>query len=189
MQQEVCTLLTSMASNSPSLNQESSLVFLVNNYDLVLTVFHERHLPRSATIAFEDLLREQGALFVESQLMKHYPELVKFVKAAEPAIADLDESRAAQAVDTAKMEQVVKQFAQNWKGEMDRIHKYVMTSFTNFSNGMEILKQVFTQLLLYYTRLQQVIEKIYPHGSHPLKHELVPNTTIIMEIKQYSRNF
>ena len=32
----------------------------MNNYDLVLTVFHERHLPRSATIAFEDLLREQA---------------------------------------------------------------------------------------------------------------------------------
>jgi len=192
MQQEVCQLLTTMAQNSPGLNQESSLVFLVNNYDLVLTVFHERHLPRSATVAFEDLLREQGALFVESQLMKHYPELVKFVKAAEPAVADLDENRSGQAppgVDVVKMEQVVKQFAQHWKGEMDRIHKYVMHSFTNFSNGMEILKQVFTQLLLYYTRLQQVILKIYPNGSQALEHELVPNTTIIMEIKQYSRNF
>jgi len=193
MQQEVCTLLTAMAQTS-TLNQESSLVFLVNNYDLVLTVFHERHLPRSATMAFEDLLREQVALFVESQLMKHYPELVKFVKAAEPAVADCDESRThgqgpPPGVDVAKMEQVVKQFGQNWKGAMDRINKYVMTSFTNFSNGMEILKQVFTQLLLYYNRLQQVIHKSFPHGSSALDHELVPNTTIIMEIKQYSRNF
>jgi hypothetical protein len=197
MQQEICNLLTSMASSSPSLNQESSLVFLVNNIDLVLTVFHERHLRRSATAAFEDLLREQGALFVESQLQKHYPELVKFVKATEPLVAALDEGRSGPAsnqgipagVDSAKMEQVVKQFAQHWKGEMDRIHKYVMHSFTNFSNGMEILKQVFTQLLLYYTRLQQIILKIYPNGCQALEHELVPNTTIIMEIKQYSRNF
>lgn len=194
MQQEICTLLSTMASSSSSLNRESSLVFLVNNYDLVLTVFHERHLPRSATIAFEDLLREQVALFVESQLMKHYPELVKFVKSAEPAVANIEQSRGAAqgpppGVDVAKMEQVVKQFGKDWKGAMDRIHKYVMTSFTNFSNGMEILKQVFTQLLLYYNRLQQVIQKSFPQGSAALEHELVPNTTIIMEIKQYSRNF
>ena len=34
----------------------------VNNYDLVLTVFHERHLPRAATSGFEGLLREQVML-------------------------------------------------------------------------------------------------------------------------------
>merc|ERR1711862_585566 len=119
MQQEVCTFLTAMAQTS-TLNQESSRVFLVNNYDLVLTVFHEHHLPRNATISFEDLLREQVALFVESQLMRHYPELVKFVKAAEPLVADIDEGANRPAgppsgVDVAKMEQVVKQFAQTWK--------------------------------------------------------------------------
>merc|ERR1719352_2226058 len=111
--------------------------------------------------------------------MKHYPELVKFVKATEPAVANIEEGRSSgqgppPGVDVAKMEQVVKQFGQSWKGAMDRIHKYVMTSFTSFSNGMEILKQVFTQLLLYYTRLQQVILKIYPNGSQALDHELVP---------------
>ena len=30
----------------------------------------------------------------------------------------------------------------------------VLTFFSNFRNGMEVLKKVLTQLLLYYTRLQ-----------------------------------
>jgi hypothetical protein len=194
MQQEVRTLLSTMA-NSNTLNKETSGVFLVNNYDLVLTVFHERHLPRNATVAFEDLLREQVALFVESQLMRHYPELVKYVKVAEPAVSDIDENAARPqsgppaGVDVAKMEQVVKQFAQSWKSAMDRIHQYVMTSFTNFSNGMEILKQVFTQLLLYYTRLQKIMHKSFPQQLPSFSQELVPHTTIIMEIKQYSKSF
>lgn len=193
MQQEVCILLSTMASKLES--SENSLVFLVNNYDLVLTVFHERHLPRAATAAFEDLLREQVALFVENQLMRHYPDLVKFVKDAEAALADIDEAAAKTlkgpppGVDVAKMEQVVRQFAQQWKGAMDRIHQYVMKSFTNFSNGMEILKQVLTQLLLYYTRLQKVINKSFPQQPPAFAHELVSNTTILMEIKQYSRSF
>jgi len=195
MQQEVRALLANMATKLDG--PESGLVFLVNNYDLVLTVFHERHLPRSATAAFEDLLREQVALFVESQLMRHYPELITFVKNTEPAVADVDETAARSSgsqgpppgVDVQKMEQVVRQFAQNWKSSMDRIHQYVMVSFTNFSNGMEILKQVLTQLLLYYTRLQKVIHKSFLQQPPAFAHELVSNTTILMEIKQYSKSF
>merc|ERR1719487_480903 len=160
MQQEVCTLLTTMASSSPGLNQESSLVFLVNNYDLILTVFHERHLPRTATIAFEELLRDQVAAFVENQLMRHYPELVTYVKNTEPLVADIDESASRPSsgscgppsgVDVAKMEQVVKKFASSWKSSIDKINGFVKQSFNNLSNGMEILKQALTQLLLYYT--------------------------------------
>merc|ERR1712146_484642 len=88
-----------------------------------------------------------------------------------------------------KMEHVVRSFAQNWKKESDRIYQYVMVSFTNFSNGIEILNQVLTQLLLYYTRLQKVIRKSFPQQPPAFNHELVSNTTILAEIKQYSRSF
>jgi len=87
-----------------------------------------------------------------------------------------------------KMERVVRTFSGNWKKETDSIHQYVMVSFSNFSNGMEILKQVLTQLLLYYTRLQKVIHKAFPQQPPAFAHELVSNTTILMEIKQYSRS-
>lgn len=195
MQQEVCALLSTMATKLDS--PENGLVFLVNNYDLVLTVFHERHLPRNATAAFEDLLRAQVQKFVENQLMRHFPDLVAFVKATEPLVADIDEASARAGgqqapppgVDVQKLEQVVKSFARTWKQETDRIHQYVMVSFTNFSNGMEILKQVLTQLLLYYTRLQKVIRKSFPQQNPAFAHELVSSTTILAEIKQYSRSF
>lgn len=195
MQQQVRELLQLMSAKLDG--QENGLVFLVNNYDLVLTVFHERHLPRSATAQFEDLLRHQVALFVENQLMRHYPDLVTFVKSTEPAVADIDEAAARNSgqqgppsgVDVQKMEQVVRQFSGNWKPSMDRIHHYVMASFTNFSNGMVILKQVLTQLLLYYTRLQKIIDKSFSQQRPAFALELVSNTTILMEIKQYSKSF
>jgi len=196
MQQEVCNLCKAIASKLDSV--DSGLVFLVNNYDLVLTVFHERHLPRTATAGFEELLREQVQLFVENQLSRHFPDLVTFVKATEPHVADIDETAARSkhaqqgpppGVDVARMEQVVKVFGQSWKRETERVHQYVMTSFTNFSNGMEILKQVLTQLLLYYTRLQKIITKSFLNQPPAFAHELVPSTTILMEIKQYSRSF
>lgn len=195
MQQDMCTLCKALSSKLDS--SEAGLVFLVNNYDLVLSIFHERHLPRTATGGFEQLLREQVQLFVENQLGRHFPDLVSFVKSTEPLVADIDETAArggaAQGlppgVDVQRMEQVVRVFAQSWKRETERIHQYVMTSFSNFSNGTDILKQVLTQLLLYYTRLQKVMAKSFPQQPPAFAQEMVPNTTILTEIKQYSRSF
>merc|ERR1712232_597572 len=138
---------------------------------------------------------QQIALFIESQLMRHYPDLIAFVKATEPALAEMEEAGRGSGqgpppgVDVRKMEQVVKQFAQKWKSSMDAIHHHVMASFVNFSNGMAILKQVLTQLLLYYTRLQKIIDKSFPQQRPAFVHELVSNTTILMEIKQYQKSF
>mmetsp|Transcript_17504 Transcript_17504/g.33713 ORF Transcript_17504/g.33713 Transcript_17504/m.33713 type:complete len:708 (-) Transcript_17504:353-2476(-) len=196
MQVEVCHLLESMATKLEGV--DSGLIFLVNNYDLVLSIFHERHLQRNATTGFEELLRDQVQNFVESQLMRRFPDLVSFVKVTEPLVAEIDEASArAQGhqqgvpakVDVAKMEQVVRSFARDWRQETDRIHKSVMASFQNFSNGMGILKQTLTQLLLYYTRLHTIICKCFPQQPPPFQSELVSKTTILMEIKQYSRSF
>jgi len=196
MQQEVVALCKAMASNLGS--ADAGLVFLVNNYDLVLTVFHERHIPRAATAGFEELLREQTQLFVESQLTRHFPELVQFVKATEPHVADVDEAAARlqppgqgppAGVDVGRMEQVVRVFGQSWKKETERIHQHVMTSFTNFSNGTAVLKQLLTQLLLYYTRLQKIMTKSFPQQPPAFAHDLVSSSTILQEIKQYSRSF
>jgi len=196
MQQEVCTLLKSMASKLDSAGDPNNgQIFLVNNYDLVLTVFHERHLPHTAKAAFEALLRDEVVTFIENTLDRHYPDLITFVKNTEPKVTDLSETgRAGQqgvppGVDVQKMEQVVRQFGQNWQTAMDKIHHYVMQSFTNFSNGMEILKQALTQLLLYWTRLQKVIDKSFPQQRPAFALELVPNSTILQKIKEYSRTF
>jgi len=194
MQKDMCTLCKALSSKLDS--PESGLVFLVNNYDLVLSIFHERHLPRTATAGFEQLLRDQVQLFVENQLQRHFPDLVNFVKNTEPLVAHIDENAArgtAQGpppdVDVQRMEHVVRVFAQNWKRETERINQYVMTSFSNFSNGTDIMQQVLMQMLLYYTRLQKVITKSFPQQPPAFSHELVPNTTILTEIKQYSRSF
>jgi len=197
MQVEARNLLETMASKieGPEVN---ALVFLVNNYDLVLTIFHERQLQRSARAVFEELLSEQIQRFVESQLKRHFPELVSFVTATEPMVEGLDENSARAAgpyqgppssVDVPRMDQVVRSFARDWKQETDRIHQNVMTSFQNLSNGMDILRQVLMQLLLYYERLTTIINKCFPQQQAPFQSQLVTRTTILTEIKRYSRSF
>jgi len=197
MQVEARNLLETMASKIEG-PETNALVFLVNNYDLVLTIFHERQLQRSTKAGFEELLSEQSHKFVESQLKLHFPDLVSFVTATEPLVQGLDENSARASekyqgppasVDVPRMDQVVRSFARSWKQETDSIHKNVMTSFQNFSNGMDILKQVLMQLLLYYERLYSIINKCFPQQQAPFQTELVTKYTILMEIKRFSRSF
>ena len=53
---------------------------------------------------------------------------------------------------------------------------------------MEILKQVLTQLLLYYTRFQEIVRRAWRRPP-PFAKNLVPTATILSEIKKYSRQY
>lgn len=60
-----------------------------------------------------------------------------------------------------------------------------MKYFTNFKNGMDILKHVLTQLLLYYTRFLDIIKSVF--GPNAFSTDIVFLPSIMHEIKKYSR--
>lgn len=82
----------------------------------------------------------------------------------------------------------MRDFSANWKLGIQQINDDVLVYFANFRNGMEILKQVLTQLLLYYTRFQDIIKKSWVRAP-AFSRDVVSTATILMEIKRFSRNF
>lgn len=86
-----------------------------------------------------------------------------------------------------EIEPLVKDFASRWKAAIELMHKDVITSFSNFLCGMEILRAALTQLLLYYTRLSDSIKRVA--GGSALNKDLVSISSIMYEIKKYSRTF
>jgi vacuolar protein sorting-associated protein 52 len=92
-----------------------------------------------------------------------------------------------QRASVGDVEPLVKDFASRWKAAIELMHKDVITSFSNFLCGMEILKAALTQLLLYYTRLTECVKKI--NGGSALNKDLVSISSILYEIKKYSRTF
>ena len=92
------------------------------------------------------------------------------------------------ALDDAAVESLVRDFAANWRVGIQQINDDVLHYFANFRNGMEILKQVLTQLLLYYTRFQDIIKRNFSR-TPSFQREIVSTATILMEIKRYSRTF
>ena len=63
-----------------------------------------------------------------------------------------------------------------------------MKSFANLKLGMDILKQVLTQLLLYYTRFLDLVKTAYPNGA-PFAKFILSIPTLMGEIRNFSRNF
>lgn len=90
-------------------------------------------------------------------------------------------------ITVTEVEPIVKDFGNRWKAAIELMHKDVITSFSNFLCGMEILRAALTQLLLYYTRLSDCIKKI--QGGSALNKDLVSISSIMYEIRKYSRTF
>ncbi|KAK7397366.1 hypothetical protein VNO78_18535 [Psophocarpus tetragonolobus] len=176
-------LLIKLAKNFPKPKLQT--VFLINNYDMTITVLKEAG-PEGGKIQmhFEELLKSNTTIFVEELLQEHFNGLIKFVKAkaSEDPTSSPDKP-----ITVAEVEPLVKDFASRWKAAIELMHKDVITSFSNFLCGMEILRAALTQLLLYYTRLSDCIKRIV--GGSALNKDLVSISSIMYEIRKYSRTF
>ncbi|CAH0482526.1 unnamed protein product [Peronospora belbahrii] len=162
MRDEILCLLLRLAEQHE--NAKDKCVFLINNYDLVLTHFEKRRVTSEETPRFEELRAGQREKFVEEELATYFAKLIQFI------------------------EQIVHEFALTWRAGIETINGNVMTYFSNFRNGMEILKQVLTQLLLYYTRFVEVVKRSY-QSPPPFNSAIITTQEILYEIKKYSRSF
>ncbi|KAL6535643.1 Vacuolar protein sorting-associated protein 52 [Orobanche minor] len=162
-------------------------VFLINNYDMTIAVLKEA-VPEGGKIQmhFEELLKSNTAIYVEELLVEHFSDLIKFVK--NRALEDPISGSSDRPVTVAEVEPIIKDFGSRWKSAIELMHSDVITSFSNFLCGMDILRAALTQLLLYYTRLSDCIKRIMAGGSG-LNKDLVSISSIMYEIRKYSRTF
>ncbi|KAL0359685.1 UNVERIFIED_CONTAM: Vacuolar protein sorting-associated protein 52 A [Sesamum angustifolium] len=135
-------------------------VFLINNYDMTIAVLKEE------------------------LLVEHFSDLIKFVKTRA---SEDPSSSSERPITVTEVEPIVKDFASRWKAAIELMHNDVITSFSNFLCGMEILRAALTQLLLYYTRLSDCMKRIA--GGSALNKDLVSISSIMYEIRKYSRTF
>ncbi|CAM6121999.1 unnamed protein product [Calypogeia fissa] len=165
--------------------QKQQTIFLINNYDMVLAVLKETGVDGGKTQQqFEELLKSSSTVFVEEELRDHFEKLISFVKTRAGEDSGASNS---QPITLGDVEPLVKDFAVRWKGAIELMHKDVITSFSNFVCGMEILRAALTQLLLYYTRLSDCLKRVT--GAAELGKDVVSISTIMYEIKKYSRTF
>lgn len=183
-------LLLERLAEEHSTNKKKN-VFLINNYDQILCIFHERRVAGKEVNRFAELLMQQRERFVEEELLQYFSKMIAFVQQTEAHLAQVVREASAGGdekmdVNPSVVEGLVREFSSTWKSNIDLINRNVLSYFSNFRNGMEILKQVLTQLLLYYTRFQDIIRKIWRGKPPPFSKDLVSTTLILAEIKKYA---
>lgn len=165
--------------------RKQQAAFLINNYELIVSILAERGARGEDSMHFEQLLDSIKSVFVEEELSVDYGRMITYVKQTEPLI--LQEGGRSR-IDLGTMEHLFSSFHDTWKQGIERIHRDVVKSFPNLTVGMDVLKQVLTQMLLYYTRLLDLVKEAFPNGA-PFAQNIVSIATLMTEIKSFSRNF
>jgi vacuolar protein sorting-associated protein 52 len=173
-------------------SQKKRVVFLINNLDHVVCIFQERRVTGKECNKLLERLLKFREDFVEEELLTGFSKMIAFVQQTEAHMSSVQVSRANNGgnvefdINPSVVESLVLDFASNWKSNIDQINRNVLSYFSNFRNGMEILKHCLTQLLLYYTRFQDIIRKAWKKSQPHFTKDLVSTNVILAEIKRYA---
>lgn len=185
LQQEVEHFILKMTVEFPV--KKDQLIFLINNYDLILSVMSERcHGDSKETDSFKDLLNTRSTEYVEQVLQPHFGNLIRFIQRSEVMIQNGDEKGLREEYQNVTV--ILKNFNAGWKSALDRINQEILGSFPNFKNGTTILQQSLMQFVQYYHRFHKVLSH-HVFVSHPDKAQLINVHQLMVEVKKYKPNF
>ncbi|KAJ3035124.1 Vacuolar protein sorting-associated protein 52 [Rhizophlyctis rosea] len=163
-------------------DKKSRLIFLINNYDLITTIFSEYNAAvfESEKAYFNEALEGHIMQYVEEELRPTFLELMSFVTRAEPDSNLMN-------YEPERFEKIATTFSSAYKGAINNINTSVMQSFPNFQNGARISQVAFTQLLLYYKRFLTLWDKRF--GSKKQRVQPIGMQSVMVEIKKFRSTF
>lgn len=190
--EEIEKLLLRLANHIE--NPKMHCVFLINNYDVIVTVLRKNELTKSQEFQrFKELAEEQKTMFVEELLRHHFGGLIECVTTLERAT----ERDPTVKVDQTWVQNAGSKFASSWRNELQSIDRYIHNHFTPnipadmaqelgdiLRNQNEILKQVLVQLLLYYRRFESIVELIKRNQDTNFQVEIISIQTIRFEMRK-----
>ncbi|XP_032375724.1 vacuolar protein sorting-associated protein 52 homolog isoform X2 [Etheostoma spectabile] len=185
LQVEVENFVLKMAAEFPS--RRDQLIFLINNYDMLLSVLMERAADDSKEVeGFQQLLLARTQEFIEEILSPPFGGMIAFMKEAEALMekGQLDRLKN----EEARITQLVRGFSSTWKQSVESMSQDVMRSFTNFKNGTSIIQGALTQLIQYYHGFHKVLNQP-TFRSLAVRSELINLHHLMVEVKKHKPNF
>ncbi|KAH0630705.1 hypothetical protein JD844_014000 [Phrynosoma platyrhinos] len=169
-------------------SRKEQLIFLINNYDMMLGVLMERAVEESKEVeGFQQLLNARTQKtsekqsssylslsplqeFIEELLAPGFGGMIAFVKEAE-ALAERGQLERLRG-EEARVTQLVRGFAATWKSAVESLSQ----------DG------ALTQLIQYYHRFHKVMA-LAPLKALPIRSELINIHHLMVEVKKHKPNF
>ncbi|EGG20365.1 DNAJ heat shock N-terminal domain-containing protein [Cavenderia fasciculata] len=181
-------LLEHLSNNFP--DKKTKSMFLINNYDVVLSVLRENNLPENdeGYILFNQLLIDQTNIYIEEQLYSHFKTLIDYIKITESQTMSSQQA----SIDKDAMNTLICDFSQRWRDVLQRSHLDVMTNYSNFNLGSNISKKIIFQFLIYYKRFDELVKRALKQSgqdqaTQSIKTTFIPISTITYEVQK--KNF
>ncbi|XP_022124529.2 vacuolar protein sorting-associated protein 52 homolog [Pieris rapae] len=179
LQDEVHCFLLKMAAEFAQRIQQ--LIFLINNYDMVLSILMERTRDNTKEAeSFREQLQARSSEYVEEILSPHFGGMMQFVKEGEQLL-EQDKKNELAGLEKKSLS-LVSSFSSSWKQSLEEIHREVLVSFPNLVTGSGLLQMALTNFVQYYQKFNKLLT---PNA----RTQLVNIHVIMVEIKKYKTNF
>ncbi|CAH8587911.1 unnamed protein product [Schistosoma turkestanicum] len=171
-------------------------IFLINNYDLVISVLTEHGAADSSEVVrCREAVAKHMTSYIDEALSPYFGCLISFVRDVEARSAsgshlstNQDESTQTIRSEEARVTRIVKGFNIDWKNSIEKIHDEIMMEFANFTLGAQIFQGLLAQLIQHYHRFQKVMTQS-PYKNMPIRNQLVNIHQITNEMKKCKTNF
>ena len=167
--------------------RREQLLFLINNYDLVMSILMERTKDDSKeSETFREQLKTRSEEFVTLVLESHFGQLIHWSKETERKLDNGD-------VEGLKNEErrvtaIIQDFNRDWKKSLDSINSEILSSFPNLKLGTSLLQQCLTSLVQHYHRFTRVLG-MAPLSQIPATANIINIHMLMVEVKKYKPNF
>eukprot|EP00039_Didymoeca_costata_P026084 m.14879 g.14879 ORF g.14879 m.14879 type:complete len:694 (+) comp5237_c0_seq1:102-2183(+) len=186
LRQEVANFILRMAAEFPQ--RKEQLVFLINNYDMMISVYNERTTNSSEEMEeFRGLLNARIREYADEALSVAFGGIKTFVKDTERALSQAEDPNRVP-VDEKRILTLTRGFARDWKTAITDIDGEVMKSFTNFKNGTAILQVVLTQLVMTYEQFTSILKQA-PFRRQSGWPDLIDKHHVMVEVKKHKTTF
>eukprot|EP00026_Physarum_polycephalum_P001825 Phypoly_transcript_01828.p1 GENE.Phypoly_transcript_01828~~Phypoly_transcript_01828.p1 ORF type:complete len:905 (+),score=152.06 Phypoly_transcript_01828:389-3103(+) len=168
-------------------DKRDQAVFLINNYDLILSLVKTRGVNAEDVAEFTTASTRAENVFVQMQFSSspHVAQLAAFVDELGPLVEQLDGNdninHPKYTQDVA--EAVLKQFSHHWKEGVAQWSADIPLLFTNFKVGMQLFKKVVDNMFSYYKQFVHLLGKSF--RTLKTSRHFISETEIIRELRKY----
>ena len=149
LQEEMEGLVLRLASQFSV--RKDQLLFLINNYDLVMSILMERTKDDSKeSETFREQLKTRSEEYVSLVLENQFGQLIQWSREAERKLDSGDHEGLKS--EERRVTAIIQDFNRDWKRCLDSINSEILSSFPNLKLGTSLLQQCLTTLVQHYHR-------------------------------------